>query len=177
MFTIESKGLFHKKQRLIARTTLSQADFHKVADQIGRKPIKARKVGFVAARKAEQTETIETRWDGKESTDTARVGDWIVTNLTPDKEILRDKRGHENTYVIKAGTFPQIYDAVAGENEYGRFFKSKSVVEAVYLSGGFDVLAPWGQKQIAPVGYLLLNGEDVYGNNVRTFDATYEIVH
>ena len=177
MFTIESKGIFAKKNRLVASTPLSQDDFHKVADQIGRKPVKARKVGFVAARKAEQTETIETRWEGRETTNTARPGDWIVTSLTPDHDVLRDKNGNQNTYVIKAETFPNVYDATAGRNEFGQFYKAKGVVEAVYLSGGFDVFAPWGQKQTAGVGYLLLNGEDVYGNNAKTFDVTYEIVH
>jgi hypothetical protein len=37
-------------------------------------------------------------------------------------------------------------------------------------------LAPWGQRERAPKGYLLLNGKDVYGNNAGTFEATYEMV-
>jgi hypothetical protein len=177
MFMIESKGIFHTKNRLVAPTKLAQADFYRVADRIGCKPIKARKIGFIAARKSDQLETIDTRWDGKETTNIAQPGDWIVTNLSADRDVLRDKDGHQNTYVIKAETFPNLYDAISGENEFGRFFKAKNLVDAVYLSGGFDILAPWGQKQVAGAGYLLLNGEDVYGNNASTFDATYEIMH
>jgi hypothetical protein len=177
MFTIENTGIFHTKNRLVTPTKLAQADFYKVADRIGRKPIKARKIGFVVARHADRLETIDTRWDGKETINTAQPGDWIVTNLSPDHEVLRDKDGHENIYVIKAEIFPDLYDAIGGENEFGRLFKAKKLVDAVYLSGGFDILAPWGQKQIARAGYLLLNGEEVYGNNASTFDATYEIMH
>ena len=58
----------------------------------------------------------------------------------------------------------------------GQFIKAYNVVEALYLSGGFDILAPWGQRQIAGVGYLLSDGRDVYDNAAATFDATHEIV-
>ena len=177
MFTIQSKGIFAKRERLVAPTTLSPADFQKVADQIGRKPVKARKIALVAARMAERMELVETRWDGRETTNVARPGDWIVTNLTLDRKVLRDRQGSKNTYVVKAEVFPNMHDGCTGGNEYGNFFKAKGVVEAVYLSGGFDLLAPWGQKQTAGVGYLLLNGQDVYGNNADTFDATYKIIH
>lgn len=177
MFTIESTGIFRKRNRLVSTTKLTDVDFRRVAERIGSKPFKARKIGFVAARKAEQEETIDTWLDGKETTATAQPGDWVVTNLSPDSEILRDKDGRENTYVIKAETFPNIYDSLDGGNQFGQFFKSKNVVDAIYLSGGFDVLAPWGQKQTAEVGYLLSDGRDVYGNNAQTFEATYEIMH
>ena len=177
MFNIESNGIFRRKHRLVAPTKLERADFYKVADSIGVTPLKARKIGYVAARRAEQAEQILTESDGKETTNSARPGDWIVTNLSPNHEVVRDKSGRENTYVIKAESFPSLYDSVAGANEFGQFFFAKNLVEAVYLSGGFDILAPWGQKQIADVGYLLSSGHDVYGNNASTFDATYEVVH
>jgi hypothetical protein len=177
MFTIESKGIFARKKRVVAPNALSPAEFQKVADQIGRKPVVARKIGFVAARMADQIVTIETRWEGRETTNSANPGDWIVTNLTPDQKVLRDRDGCENTYVISADVFPKKYVESSGENEYGKFFRAKGVVEAVYLSGGFDLLAPWGQKQTADVGYLVLNGGEVYGNNAKTFDATYRLVH
>ena len=111
MFNIQSKGFFRRKNRLVAPTKLEPADFYKVADRIGVTPFKARKIGFVAARKAAQIETVQTRWDGKETTNSARPGDWIVTNLSPAHEVIHDKTGHENTYVIRAETFPSLYDA------------------------------------------------------------------
>ena len=177
MFKIETRGFFRRKKRLVAPTKLAPADFYKVAKSIGVTPLKARKIGYVAARKAEQAETIQTLSDGNETINSAKPGDWIVTNLSPDRVVIRDKSGRENTYVIKAETFPSLYDSIAGKNEFGQLFKAKNRVDAVYLSGGFDILAPWGQKQIADVGYLLSSGHDVYGNNASTFDATYEIIH
>ena len=75
-----------------------------------------------------------------------------------------------------AETFPTLYDSAVGENEFGRFFRAKNMVDALFLSGGFEILAPWGQGQTADSGYLLFNGEEVYGNNATTFEETYEIV-
>jgi hypothetical protein len=177
MFTIESAGIFRRKQRLVAPNQLVEAEFRKVADRIGRKAFKARKLGLIAARKAVEAETVETRWDSKETTNTARPGDWIVTNLSPKGKVLRDGEGNQNTYVVEADTFSGLYEPVGGQNTFGQIFKAKNTVDAVYLSGGFDILAPWGEKQTAREGYLLLNGKDVYGNNAKTFDATYEAVH
>jgi hypothetical protein len=176
MFRIESRGFFHRKKRLVSQTKLAQSDFAKVARSLGKTPLRARKIGYVAARVAEQAETIQTHANGKETNNSASPGDWIATNLGPDHEVIRDKSGHENSYVIKAEIFPTLYDSIAGKNEFGDFFKAKNLVDAVYLSGGFDILAPWGQKETADVGYLLLSGHEVYGNNASTFDATYEIV-
>jgi hypothetical protein len=176
MFIIESAGIFGRKKRLVAPSQLAEAEFRKVADQIGRKAFKARKLGLVAARRAVET-AIETRWDGKETTNTARPGDWIVTNLSPEARVLRDNEGNENTYVVEADTFPGLYEPAGGQSKFGQIFKAKSTVDALYLSGGFDILAPWGEKQTAREGYLLLNGKDVYGNNAKTFDATYEVIH
>ena len=173
MLTIEKIGT---TRRLVARVQLTAADFRRIAAEIGSPPITARKIGFVAARRAETPQTVETLWNGKETVNTARPGDWIVTNLTPDRQPLRDKDGNVNTYVVAAESFARLYEAVSGGNDYGRFFSAKGVVEAIQLSGGFDLLAPWGERQTAPAGYLILNGEEVYGNQTETFAATYEII-
>jgi hypothetical protein len=175
-FTIERTGTLHEKCRLFAPTKLTRVDFFVVADRIGQQPNKARKIGLVAARSAQAVETIETRWNGKETSNTARPGDWIVTSLSLDGEVMRDASGNENTYVIKAEIFPNLYESAVGENVFGRFFRAKNMVDALFLSGGFEILAPWGHKQTADAGYLLFNGEEVYGNNAITFEETYEIV-
>jgi hypothetical protein len=177
MFKIESSGIFRRKHRLVAPTKLDKDDFKKVAGCIGAKPVKARKIGFGAARRAVRAEVIATQWDGKETTNSAQPGDWIVTNLSPARTVIRDKTGHENIYVIKAENFAGLYDSIIGSNEFGQFYKAKNIVDAVYLSGGFDIFASWGQKQVADVGYLLASGHDVYGNNSDTFNATYEVVN
>jgi hypothetical protein len=175
-FTIERTGTLHDKFRLLAPTKLTRVDFFAVADRIGHQPNKARKIGLVAARSTQAVETIETRWNGKETSNTAQPGDWIVTSLSLDGEVMRDAGGNENTYVIKAEIFSNLYESTIGENVFGRFFRAKNMVDALFLSGGFEILAPWGQKQTADAGYLLFNGEEVYGNNAITFEETYEIV-
>ena len=55
-------------------------------------------------------------------------------------------------------------------------YRAKGVVSAIALPGGFDIVAPWGERETAPAGYLLLNGTEVYGCNQETFVATYEVV-
>ncbi len=79
-----------------------------------------------------------------------------------------------NTYVIAADRFQSLYEATDGRNPHGAIYRAKGVVEALHLPGGFDIVAPWGERQQAPSGYLLLNGHDVYGNNAETFRATYK---
>jgi len=50
------------------------------------------------------------------------------------------------------------------------------VVSALSLPGGFDILAPWGERQTGASGYLLLNGDEVYAASRAAFDATYEVI-
>lgn len=163
-------------QKLIADQKLSPADFHELVKKLGTPPKKARKIGFVAARKSPGKQTIETLWNGKESQITAQQGDWIVTNLAPNKSVLRDDDNNINQYVIGQAKFPQIYERFEGENIYGKLYRATSQVEALYLSGGFEILAPWGEIQRGDTGYLLLSGNEVYGNHKETFDLTYEVL-
>ena len=176
MFTIERTGFFCRKSRLVAPAKLTDKEFREVASNLSQPVVKARKIGLVAARKAEQEQPIVTLWNGHETTNTAQPGDWVVTSLTPDRKVLRDNGGNANAYVIKADKFPLLYDPTAGSNEFGEFFEAKGLVEAVYLSGGFDIAAPWGQRQISRAGYLVLNGDEVYGNHKETFETTYEVM-
>jgi hypothetical protein len=175
MFTIERVGE-RKANRLRSSAMLAEHDFREIAKAIGANPVKARKIGFVAGHKADQRERVDTFWNGKETTNTAQRGDWIVTNVSPSGQPLRDKNGTLNRYVIKSEAFANLYEPAAGESELGPIFKSKSVVQAIHLPGGFDILAPWGEQQTAPAGYILLNGGEVYGNNEETFAQTYEVI-
>ncbi|MEQ1711105.1 MAG: hypothetical protein ABL908_06875 [Hyphomicrobium sp.] len=137
----------------------------------------ARKIGFAAARQATGGEKkVVARWNGKESSDVAKPGDWIVTNMSPQREFLRDRENSLNTYVIRADVFPRLYDRDIGETEHGAIFRSKSVVEAFLLPGSFEIMAPWGEIQRGARGDLIKNGDEVFGNNRETFEATYEIV-
>ncbi len=163
------------KQRLKSTRALTPADFQAIAAKLGQVPVVARKFGFVAALKASRARTVETRWNGKETTNKARAGDWIVTNLSAKREVLRDRDGHANTYVVAAGRFKDLYQPARTKPlaKLGAVFRAKGVVSALWLPGGFDVVAPWGERQTGAAGYLILNGDDVYGNNAETFDATY----
>jgi hypothetical protein len=176
MFTIEKMGANGDKRRLVAGLALKAADFHAIADMLGTRPLKARKTALIAARPATAGEPIETHWNGAETINTAKPGDWVVTSLTANGEVLRDRDGNANSYIIPAADFPALYAPVDGKSEFGSLHAARGTVAALHLSGGFEIIAPWGVRQTAPDGYLLLSGSDVYGNNAETFAATYEVV-
>jgi hypothetical protein len=176
MFRIVRKGKERADLRLEADAVLTPADFGRIAEETGAQVVRARKTGYVAARQASKPEVVETRWNGKETTNTARVGDWFVTNLTPKSGALRDGEGHVNTYVILAERFASLYEPTGAQNEFGIVYRAKGVVDAIRLPCGFDIVAPWGERQTAPAGCLLCNGKEVYGNNSETFAATYEVL-
>lgn len=174
MFEIVRIGPSPGQPRLEAPSGLEGGDFEKIARELGTRPFKAHKTGFVAAREARERERIETLWNGKETENVAQPGDFVVTNLTPARAVLRDAQGHVNTYVISRGKFAELYVADHGNTEFGAIYRPTSTVEAIFLAGGFDILASWGEPQHAESGYLLKNGSDVYGNNKDTFEQTYE---
>jgi hypothetical protein len=171
MFNIGVDG--QGRARLVADQKLGEADFRAIAAALGEAPVRYRKFGRVRARPAVAGERVTTRWGGKESANTAKEGDWVVTALGPDDAPLRDGDGNENVYVVPAGRFGELYEAVdAG----GSVWRPRGIVLALHFPGGFEILAPWGEMQRGASGYLLLNGPDVYGNNADTFEATYQVM-
>jgi hypothetical protein len=174
MFTLQQSGNRSGHFRLVALDPLNADDFSAVAKGMSQVPLAARKIGFVAARKADKRQRIETRWEGKESEIVAEPGDWIVTSLSPSGDVLVDGDGNRNTYAIKPSRFAELYEPAAGKTEFGPKFRAKGVVKAIRLSGGFEIEAPWGETQRSADGYLLLNGAEVYGDARETFEATYE---
>lgn len=176
MYRLDNLGGDGQGVRLVSNQPLRPDDFRELADRIGSGVVRARKIGFVSAREATAREVVETRWNGKEMTATAEPGDIIVANLAPDKTVLIDQDGHANIYVIKAARFSDLYERDTGETSYGAIYRARGVVEAVGLPGGFDIVDPWGTRQVADAGYLLLNGPDVYGNNKETFERTYRVI-
>jgi hypothetical protein len=170
------KGAAGGDLRLEADTALTPADFRRIVEEAGAIVLRARKVGFIAARQASKPQTVETHWNGKETTNTARPGDWIAANLDEQQQILRDGDGRVNSYVILAERFADLYQPTGAENEFGAVYRSKEVVKAIRLPGGFDIVAPWGEHQRSRDGYLVCNDSDVYGNHAETFAATYRVV-
>jgi hypothetical protein len=175
MYRIELIGA-RRRRRVIAEAALGVGEFRQIAADLGVVPKRARKTGLVAARKAAGVEPVETRWNGKETEARAVAGDWIVTALGADLAPLRDDEGHKNIYVIKAARFAELYEATGQTTPDGAIYRSQGVVEAIRVTGGFEIQAPWGETQRAADGWLLLNGREVYGNHRDTFAATYEIV-
>ena len=176
MYTIARAGPAPGCPRLLSSEELTPADFAKLATDLGARPSNARKIGFVSARRATKRQPIETLWNGKETEVMAEPGDMIVTNMSADREILRDADGNANTYVIRAAKFPELYERSSGETEFGEIFRARGAVEAIFLPGGFEIKAPWGEMQRADAGYILKNGDEVYGNNKETFEGTYKLV-
>ena len=174
MFEIDSNaagGL-----RLTASAKLTPDDFDAVAVRIGVLPFAARKSGLISAIVATRDERVETRWNGQETVNTARRGDQIVTNLDAKGTPLVDRDGNHNVYVIKADMFDKLYELADTAEIVVATYRARGTVQVIAVPGGFDMLAPWGERQQADRGYLLLNGTDVYGNNAETFEATYERV-
>ena len=175
MFSIEWAGSGKNKPRLIAAEKLGEIEFHRIAAELGTPAVRARKTGNVTAKQALQPQRVETRWNGKESAIDAVPGDWILTALGPDGHALRDGEGSLNTYAVREARFHELYEPSGVASAVGPVFRSKGVVEAIELKGGFEIQAPWGELQRADDGWLLLNGDEVYGNHRDTFAATYEI--
>ena len=175
MYRIEFIGT-RRRRRVIAETALDANEFQQIAADLGVVPRRARKTGLVAARKAVGDEPVETRWNGKETEARATTGDWIATTLDANLAPLRDDEGHKNVYVIKAARFPELYEPTGQTTPDGAIYRSKGLVEAIRVTGGFEIRAPWGETQRASNGWLLLNGGEVYGNHRDTFAATYEFI-
>lgn len=175
-FTIKRTG-FWRKPRLVASEQLWPVDFDSIAAALHTKPLRARKVAPVAATRADREQAVVTIWRGEETKNIARIGDWIVTSLDRDRNPMKDDGGNTNTYVIKPEKFEQLYERSSGETaQLGQNFRPKGVVDALAFSGGFDIKAPWGERQTGTAGYLLRNGSDIYGNQKKTFEEAYEVV-
>jgi len=164
-----------KPARLETCCKLTPADFGAIAKELGIEPVRARKIGFVAALPADKPEVVETRWNGRETSNTARVGDWIVTNLSPRRRALRDE-GLLNVYVITAARFASLYEPTGASCEHGAIYRAKGEVSALPLPGGFDIMGPWGEQQTGAAGYLLLNSGEVTGSSWQAFAETYKIL-
>ena len=89
----------------MAQEKLTPDAFVQLATARSVTPLRARKIGYVVARQALSHERVETRWNGKETANTAVAGDWIVTNLAADRTPLKDDAGNLNIYVIAAARF------------------------------------------------------------------------
>lgn len=168
---------FRRSLRLKATEALTASDFDAIAEERSATPLTAEKVGFVAARRAEREERIETRSEGHETSNTANVGDWIVTNLGTNMKPVVDSEGRRNVYVISAEKFPGLYDRAGTSADVGEVYKAKGTVQAFELPGSFDIVAPWKERQVGERGYLVRNaGGEVYCIEKSVFHRTYDLL-
>jgi hypothetical protein len=173
MVHIKKIGLLWRRSRVISDAAIREDEFWALVGQADGNHFRARKSAPIAARRVSQPEVLTTIWNGAETLNRAETGDWIATTLGSDGTALRDRSGNVNEYVIKAERFQQLYAEAAGQSVAGSLFEARGEVVAIYFAGGFDIVAPWGERQEAASGYLLLNGGEVYGNAKETFEMTY----
>lgn len=157
----------------VADHCLTPDDVKALAAERGASLARAEKVAHVSARPAAAGERVETRWNGVETVNTAQTGDWIVASLDRDQRPLRDKDGFTNTYIVKSEDFDASHERVDGQDQHGAFYRPRGEVVALYLPDGFDIVAPWGERQRADRGYLIVREREVYGNHAETFERTY----
>ncbi len=170
---IDIQHTANRGARLVSTRVVSPSDFADIAQRMDGGRFGARQIGLISARTALVQERVETRWNGQETTNVARPGDRIVTSLTAAGRPLLDREGHANVYVIKADKFIVLYEIADTIPSVGLTYRARGVVEAIDFPGGFDIMAPWGERQTADSGFLILNGSEVYGNNADTFEAGY----
>ena len=164
----------------VADAPLTAQDFTDLAASRGATPFRARKTAPIAARRLCRRTAVETRWNGAETVNAAFAGDWIATTLDQEGAALRDGEGALNRYAISAPSFAGRYAASEAGGvaltPWGRVFRSTVEVEALLIEEGFDIPAPWGERQRADRGYLILSEGQVFGNHADTFDSTYRAV-
>ena len=160
--------------KLLSDAVLTPDDFRTIAKGAGLPIFFARKSGLITSRLCRRTEQVETRWNGKETVNTAYPFDHVVTNLDKTGKPMVDAEGHRNIYVITAGRFDTLYEPTSMPGVAEPVYRARTTVEVIHLPGGFEIIAPWGETQAADSGYLISNGQDVYGNHAETFEASYD---
>lgn len=175
MYKIERVGASQEDIRVASARALTGEDFTRLARDLGMTPAAAHKSGFVSVRAAGKRQRLDVHWNGKETEIDVEPGDLIVTSMDENREVMRDANGKPNTYAVKPDKFASLYERTTGATDFGDIYRPLGVVEALYLSGGFEIMAPWGELQRAEAGYIVKNGDEVYGNNKETFEQTYRI--
>jgi hypothetical protein len=165
--------------RLVSNHRLDREGFHHAARLLGATIGRYRKTARVAARASAERQTVITLWNGEETRNIAEPGDMLVTTLNPDGLPARDRDGQLNTYVITAARFDTLYRPVADpahEPALGALFEARGEIEAFAAPSGFEIMAPWGEMERGARGYVVRNGEDVYGVAAEVFETTYAAV-
>ena len=176
MFSVVRKDEDGGHARLESDAVLTRENFQRIAGEIGISPIEARKIGHVAVRTAIKTEVVETRSNGKETTNTACPGDYIVTNLSPQREPLLDRDGHLNIYVIRAAKFPDLYEQPVSAARTALSTAPRASSPRSRCPAASTSPPPGASGRPQPGAISSAKAPEVYGVSKDAFDATYEVV-
>jgi len=136
-----------------------RGDFDFSKADIYRKTATLRKSQVKVAKKRQ--DVVTTLKGIEETRNVARIGDRIVTGLAGER------------YVIKARDFDKLYE-LAGRPA---LYRSKSRVRALKLLENTEIVAPWGEKQRALKGGVVVQRvgrpADVYLIEKRAFAKSY----
>ena len=134
-------------------------------DQLFKKAKYYDKYAIVKARKATAGEVIQTTLktsEGdtlEETNNTAKDGDFIITNPGGEQ------------YIIKEKQFKESYDALPNGS-----FQAKGRVKAIVTDENVQFIAPWGEKmKILAGGYLIEKEDERYGIDAKAFYQTYRL--
>lgn len=171
------------KPRIESHERLTSEHFERIVDELGRRKIQVlrgvRRVGKISARKAEKAEEVKTRCDGPQSNVKARRGDWIATTLDDNLMPILDRQGEKNIYVIKAKLFDILYVQIPNGQPGFYAPRAVNIADAIEISGGIDIVAPWGDRQRMKECWLVrksngtLRHEEIYGVAMTHFEITY----
>ena len=132
---------------------------------MNRKILLVRKIAKVTAIQVKESTVVETIMkDGhKETINVATPGDYIVTNPSGEKYVIKEKNFSERYKHIENDTYQSL----------GR------PTNACRVDNNISFVAPWGEKMyIKEGGYLIINKpDDIYGIQEEEFNETYEILN
>jgi len=116
----------------------------------------------ITARPAVAGEVIETiTSDGKETTNTAKSGDYVVTNIGGEE------------YILSGDTLKKRYESL-GNNRYQAIGECKGIV---YTGKPTQFMATWGEAMVLKPGDMIVTGDgkEVYRIAIKEFKETYRL--
>lgn len=129
----------------------------------------------VKARPAKAGEKIDTfTSDGKETTNTAKEGDYVVKNMTEAGEeyILSAKKLKDRYILLEDGDPYSIYKAT------GKVKAKKYISQEFSLPDTIEFVASWGEKTVLKEGDMIAtplpSKDEVYRIAKKEFEETYE---
>lgn len=132
----------------------------------GKMYAKKTKVKARPAREGEKIDTITS--DGKETTNTAKEGDWVVQNLTKAGEV----------YILPEKKFKARYEFLNKWNNDWDYFKALGKCMAMrYYGENFEFMAPWNEKMVVKDRDMLCTPipeeNEIYRIAAKEFGETY----